>query len=281
MKRKLQALYGLKWDPFSRDVPPEALHRSVLAESLCWRTEHLLLEEGGFAAVLGEPGSGKSALMRLLQQHLQRSSNAKVAEMEHASGSVSDFYRELGELFGVTLTPRNRWGAFKALRECWCAHMETTLLRAVLLVDEAQEMSPSVLTELRLLSSMRFDSRVILGVVLAGDLRLQEKLRQEELAPTGSRLRVRISLEPLDKESLLALLDHRLETAGGSALLTPGLKTTLVERAAGNPRTLIFMGQELLLVATQRELKRLDEKLFLEVFGGGDADPSKRGRKRG
>lgn len=278
MKRKLQALHGLKWNPFSQEVPPEALYRTALAESLCWRTEHVLLEDGGFAAVVGDPGTGKSACLRMLEQHLLRNSTAKVVALEHASGSVSCFYRELGELFGVALTPRNRWGGFKALRECWCEHMDQTLLRPVLLIDEAQETSRGVLTELRLLSSMHFDSRVILSVVLAGDTRLQEKLREEELVPLGSRLRVRIALEPLDKEGLLALLEHRLAAAGGEALMTAGLKTTLVERAAGNPRSLLSMGHDLLVVAVHREVKRLDEKLFLDVFGGDEQMP-KRGRR--
>jgi type II secretory pathway predicted ATPase ExeA len=279
MKRTLQALYGLKWDPFSREVPVEALHRFALAELLCWRTQHVLLEEGGFGAVLGEPGAGKSACLRLLEQHLVRSANARVSTLEHASGSVSSFYRELGELFGVKLTPRNRWGGFKALRASWAEHIESTLLRPVLLIDEAQEMNPAVLTELRILSSTRLDSRVILSVVLAGDRRLEEKLRQEELAPVGSRLRVRIDLLPLEKDELLALLDHRLEASGGSALLTPGLKTTLAERAGGNPRVLLSLGQELLMMAAHQERKQLDEKLFLEVFGA-QAQPPRGPRRR-
>lgn len=277
MKRKLKA-YGLKWDPFSREVPAEALFRSALVESLCWRTEHVLLEDGGFASVIGEPGTGKSACMRLLEEHLLRNSGAKVVALEHASGSVSSFYREIGDRFAVDLSPRNRWGSFKALRECWHEHMASTLLRPVLLVDEAQEVNPKVLTELRLLTSTRFDSRVILAVVLAGDRRLMEKLRQEELAPLGSRLRVRITLEPMDKESLLTVLEHRLEAAGGGALCTKGLKTTLVERAAGNPRAMLNMGQELLVTAVQRELTRLDEKLFLEVFGGDERPPKRKRR---
>jgi type II secretory pathway predicted ATPase ExeA len=214
----------------------------------------------------------------MLEKHLQQASNARVAVIEHASGSVSSFYRELGALFGVQLTPRNRWGGFKALRACWLEHMETTLLRPVLLADEAQEMNPNVLTELRLLSSTRLDSRVILSVVLAGDRRLDNALRREELAPLGSRLRVRVVLEPLDTDDLLALLTHRLESAGAQALLTPGLKTTLAERAAGNPRVLLNMAQELLMVAVHQERKQLDEKLFLEVFGGEDRQP--KGKRR-
>jgi len=276
MNRILQALYGLKWDPFSQEVPAEALHRGTQAELLCWRTEHVLLEEGGFACVVGAPGTGKSACLRMLDQHLSRTSNAKVVSLEHTSGSVSSFYRELGSLFGVKLTPRNRWGGFKALRACWIEHMESTLLRSVLLIDEAQQMQPAVLTELRLLSSTRFDSRVILSVVLAGDRRLENLLRHEELAPLGSRLRVRIVLEAMEKDALRALLDHRLATAGGEALVTPGLKNTLVERAAGNPRVMLGMGQELLSAAAHQERKQLDEKLFLEVFGAEERHPRKR-----
>jgi general secretion pathway protein A len=67
------------------------------------------------------------------------------------------------------LRPHNRWGGFKSLRERWLAHLESTACAPVLLIDEAQEMSPATLSELRLLSSARFDSQPLLSVVLAGD----------------------------------------------------------------------------------------------------------------
>ncbi|MFV1960020.1 MAG: hypothetical protein ACC662_11485, partial [Planctomycetota bacterium] len=115
--------------------------------------------------------------------------------------------------------------------------------------------------------------------VLAGDRRLEDGLRREELAPLGSRVRVRIKLEALEKDDLLALLAHRLQAAGGQALLTPGLKTTLAERAAGNPRVLLGMAQELLMMAAHHEKKQLDEKLFLEVYGGEDRKPRRQRRR--
>ena len=275
----LLARYGLKWDPFSQDVPSEALLETPAMDAFCWRVEQILLREGGFALVSGDPGLGKSATLRLLEARLARGGDAKLGVLTHASASVSSFYRELGDLFGVELTPRNRWGGFKALRERWHEHIESTLLRPVLLVDEAQETNPKVLTELRILSSTRLDSRVILCVVLAGDRRLQDKLRSEELLALGSRLRVRLALAPAERDDLLALLDHRLEAAGGQALLTPGLKETLVERCAGNPRILLATSRELLLEAARRERDQLDEKLFLEVFGAPPETPA-RGRRR-
>jgi hypothetical protein len=67
----------------------------------------------------------------------------KVGSINHPQSSLADFYREMGDIFAVPLRPHNRWGGFKALREVWFAHLETTRRRAVLLVDEAQEMSPA------------------------------------------------------------------------------------------------------------------------------------------
>uniref|UniRef100_UPI003593567D AAA family ATPase n=1 Tax=Thiocapsa sp. TaxID=2024551 RepID=UPI003593567D len=75
------------------------------------------------------------------------------------------------------------------LAKSFIGHPDTTRLRAVLLVDEAQEMSPAVLNELRLLASARFDSQPLLCVVLAGDTRLTDHLRREERLPLGSRIR--------------------------------------------------------------------------------------------
>ena len=283
MIKKLQALYGLKWNPFATDVPVEALLTSPELESFCWRIENVQLREGGFALISGDPGLGKSVSLRLLEDRLaQVGGEVRVAILSHPSSSLSSFYRELGDLFGVELTPRNRWGGFKALRERWHEHIESTLMRPVLLIDEAQEMHAKVLTELRILSSTRLDSRVILSVVLAGDRRLTEKLRSEDLLALGSRIRLRLALEAATTEELLAVLEHLLRTAGNKALMTEGLCQTLAERSAGNYRVLVNLGGELLAEGVRREAKRLDEKLFLELYGGGEGPRpgGRKGRKR-
>ena len=190
----------------------------------------------------------------------------------HPSGNLADFYREMGDLFGVELRPHNRWGGFKALRERWLAHLEGTLLRPVLLIDEAQEMQPAVLSELRLLSSMAFDSRNLLSVVFAGDARLNNKLRRDELLPLGSRIRTRLTMEYASRDELVNCLNHLLHSAGNAHLMTTELAATLCDHAVGNYRVLTGMASELLATAAQRELTQLDEKLFLELYG---ATPSK------
>jgi type II secretory pathway predicted ATPase ExeA len=259
MNQRLLALYGLKWNPFSPDVPTEALYVPPQVENFCWRIEQAQLREGGFALVHGDPGSGKSVVMRLLAERLARLTDLAVGVIRHPQSNLSDFYRELGDLFGVALRMSNRWGGFKALRARWLDHFGAATRRPVILIDEAQEMSPSVLSELRLLASAHFDSQSLLCIVLAGDTRLLDKLRREELIPLGSRIRTRLATGVATRDELLA-------SAGNAGLMTPELRHTLVDHAAGNYRICIGMAAELLMAAAQRDLTVLDEKLYLQVF---------------
>ena len=266
MNQKLLALYGLKHNPFSPEIPTEALYLSPKIENFCWRIEQAHLREGGWALIHGDAGSGKSVVLRVLAERLARLADLNVGVVHHPQSNLSDFYRELGEIFAVSIRVSNRWGGFKALRTRWLDHLGSTTRRSVLLCDEAQEMSPLVLNELRLLSSARFDSQSLLCIVLAGDGRLLEKLRREELIPLGSRIRTRLATEAATREELIACLEHLIAAAGNASLMTRELRQTLCDHAAGNYRILVSMAAELLMTAAQREITTLDEKLYLQVF---------------
>ena len=262
---KIQALYGLKFNPFLADLPLDALHVSGLLESFLGRCENHLTE-GGFALLTGAPGLGKSAALRLLEARLSRLRDVQVRTITYPQCRIGDFYRELGDAFSVPLSWSNRWGSFKMVREKWQAHLETTRIRPVLIIDEAQETLPAVLRELRLLTSKDFDSQSLLFVVLAGDLRLVDHLRAPELLPLESRLRTRVRIEPASVQDLTDCLRHALDKAGNAQLLTPGALAALAEHAAGNLRTLMALGNDLLHAAITREARQIDEKLFFEVF---------------
>jgi general secretion pathway protein A len=257
--------FGLKHNPFSPDIPIEACLRTPAIETFCWRTEHLA-REGGFAMVTGGSGVGKSVALRILEHRLKEQPDVDVAVLTRPQCSVADFYRELGVLFGVELRPHNRWSCAQQLRERWQEHIHAALLRPTLLVDEAQEMKVAVLNELRLLSTARLDSQRLLTVVLAGDERLRDKFRHRDLRPLESRLRVRLQLEGYSPEELLRFLDHALAQAGNPKLITAEILRTLCERAAGNLRTLMNHGDELLDAAVRSEARQIDEKLFFATF---------------
>lgn len=265
MNKKLLSLFGLKWNPFSPEIPAEALLLAPRLESFCWRVENLA-REGGFALLTGEPGVGKSASLRLLVDRLSAQRDFRVGVLSRPQAGLADFYRELGDLFGVDLQPNNRWGGSKLLRGKWQGHIDAALFRPVLVIDEAQEMAPCVLNELRLLCSSQLNSHLLLTSVLAGDRRLLEKLRCDDLLPLASRMRVRLSLERAAPDELEECLRHALGKAGAPKLMTAELVTALCEHATGNLRALMTMADEMLAVGAQREVKQLDEKLYLELF---------------
>ena len=279
MNKKLLALYGLKWNPFAPDVPAEALHVSRRIEAFCWRAEQLV-GEGGFALVTGAPGTGKSVTLRILAGRLEAKRDVKVGILSRPQAGLTDFYREMGDLFGVELRPANRWGGAKLLRDRWQTHIDAALSRPILIDDEAQEMQSAVLGELRLLSSARLDSHILLTVVLAGDGRLLESLKSDELAPLGSRMRVRLALDRATPQELAELVDHALRSAGAPKLMTPELIATIADHAQGNPRALMNIAGELLDAAAQREARHIDEKLFFELSSAPAAPEPKAARQR-
>lgn len=263
--KRLLSLWGLKWNPFTPDVPGEALLVTPPIDTFAWRVEQLV-QEGGFALISGESGTGKSVALRVVAQRLAAVRDVMVGALQRPQSKSADFYRELGDIFSVQLRPSNRWGGFRALRERWKAHVASTHIKPVLLIDEAQEMDPNVLSELRILASADFDATSLLTVILCGDRRLLELLRHDDLIPLGTRIRTRLSTESASREELLALLSHALSKAGNATLMTPQLMDTLVDHAAGNYRVLMTLGADLLAHGMIREVEQLDEKLYLELY---------------
>jgi len=265
MTSRARALFGLAFNPFSPDVPVEALWRSDRLDAFCWRIEGLL-RSGGFALITGAPGTGKSVALRQLAHHLHTLPGVTVGALTRPQSAMADFYREMGSLFGLELRPHNRWAGFKTLRDQWLAHVEATHVRPVLLIDEAQQMPALTLAELRILASADFDARSILTVVLAGDHRLTEQFRHDDLLPIATRIRARLSLDALSPKELLDWLRNALERAGAPHLMTAEVMLALSEHALGNLRVLTNMANELLAVAERRELAAIDHQLFLDTF---------------
>ena len=265
MNDKLLQLFSLKFHPFLPNIPMEGVYAVPQVESFSRRVE-ATVGDGGFVMVTGEPGSGKSVALRILAQRLRGLRDVVVGTIDHPQSRVSDFYREIGDVFGVPFPNHNRWAGFKALRTRWAEHISSTRCRPILIIDEAQETLSTVFSELRILASKDLDSKQLLCVVFAGDARLPERFRAPDLLPLGSRIRRRLTLDYDSRDELLACLDHLLAAAGNSSLMTSELRVTLADHAAGNFRVLMNLADELLAVAADRELARLDEKLFLEVF---------------
>lgn len=275
MIRSQLNFFAIKFNPFEPGVPLAALYVAPGTNAFCRRVQGSL-HDGGFAMVTGEPGCGKSVALRILAHELSTQRDVMVATIDHPQSRPADFYRELGDRFGVPLSMSNRWGGFKALRARWSDHIATCHLRPVLIIDEAQQMLDPVFAELRILASKDFDSQSLLSVVFAGDSRLLDRFRHPDMIPLGTRIRRRLVIDYASRDELAACLAHVLDAAGNCGLLTKELQALLVDHAAGNYRVMMNTADELLAAAFERQKPVLDEKLFMDVFASTQRKPSTR-----
>ncbi len=112
MNQKLLVLYGLKWNPFSPELPLEAIYVPPKLENFCWRIEHAQIRESGIAMTHDNPGTGKSVALRLLADRLARLADVTVGAINHPQSNLADLYRELGDIFAA---PRATKGPLLAL----------------------------------------------------------------------------------------------------------------------------------------------------------------------
>lgn len=256
--------FGLKWNPFSSEIPAKELFSTERGQFFLFNVENLVFE-GGFMLLTGSPGSGKSAILRQVEHRFHEVAEVRLRVFTRPQSTIRDFYRELSDLFGVPMKISNRFGGFKTLREEWNGHIKESLFRSVLIIDEAQEMPIETLAELRLLSSLNLDSQNILGVILSGDERLISKLAQKELEPLKSRLKLVHRLSPLSPEELSQHISHNLQSSGATEnLFDKDVIRMLCRGADGNLRTCMNLFSSLLLFARQKHQKHITQKTLFE-----------------
>jgi general secretion pathway protein A len=117
--KKILALYGLKWNPFLPDIPVESLWTPPFFEPFFFRLENLITD-GGFVMISSEPGLGKSKTLQLIAHRLKPLQDVCIGVMERPQSCLGDFYRELGAIFGVNLSPANRYGGFNPSSAVGC-----------------------------------------------------------------------------------------------------------------------------------------------------------------
>lgn len=254
--------FGLKWNPFDGETPSANLWSHDEHDEFIMRVQQLT-KVGGFAMVTGTPGLGKSALLRSMKHQLSMGGKIKTNELSRPQSRLRDFYHEIGALYGVTLTGANRFGTFNRLREDWQGQIKNKRQRPLLIIDEAQELHPEVLLELRLLSSVDLDSRSIMTVVLAGDERLQTMMDRPEHRPIKSRIRVGLRLKEWESANLQEFLEHQLREAGRPDLFDPEVQQALSEQCLGNPRVLNSLCNECLIAARRLEKQVVDMDVYL------------------
>jgi len=247
--------FGFRENPFHLTPDPAYLylsrqHRDALS--------HLLYgigERKGFVVITGGIGMGKTTLCRALLAELDPS--VATALIFNAAVSELELLAAVQQEFGIAP------GRGRKTRKRCLDGINTFLLKnysnggnAVVIIDEAQNCSPHVLEQIRMLSNLETEREKLLQIVLMGQPELREILEAPALRQLNERIMVRYHLEPLDEKQSEAYIRHRLAMAAGDENkvdFTAGALRLIHRRARGNPRRINGICDRALLVAYTKD----------------------------
>jgi general secretion pathway protein A len=247
------SFFGLHEKPFSITPDPRYLFMSERhAEALA----HLLYgvkESGGFIQLTGEVGTGKTTLVRSLLQQLP--DTADVALILNPALSRIEFLLAICEELRVPL-PQER-GSVKALTDAlnrFLLENHSRGRRTIVIVDEAQNLKPDVLEQVRLLTNLETTKQKLLQIILIGQPELRALLARNDMRQLAQRITGRYHLQPLSRDEAEAYIDHRVKVAGGvGRIFAEGARREIYRLARGIPRMINVIADRALLGAFTAE----------------------------
>jgi general secretion pathway protein A len=266
------SFFGLNEKPFAITPDPRYLYLSERhAEALA----HLLYgikEAGGFVQLTGEVGTGKTTIVRSLLA--QAPKNAEIALILNPKMTAPEFLLTVCEELGIGV-PDDAIGSVKDLVDIlndYLLKAHATGRRVVLVVDEAQNLAPEVLEQVRLLTNLETPTQKLLQIILIGQPELRELLGRNELRQLAQRITGRYHLDPLSMNETVAYVRHRLRVAGATTdILTPLALSEAYRLSSGVPRVINVICDRALLGAYSQDRHRVTPSIVrdaaAEVFG--------------
>ncbi|WP_428100683.1 AAA family ATPase [Candidatus Rariloculus sp.] len=264
------AFFGLDEKPFSITPDPRYLYLSQRHADALAHLIYGISESGGFIQLTGEVGTGKTTLIRSLLEQLPE--KAEVALILNPQLSTKEFLRSICQELRIE-TPKRATvkDLIDLLNERLLrAHAEDR--RIVLIVDEAQTLSPALLEQVRLLTNLETAKRKLLQIVLIGQPELRQLLARGEMRQIAQRVTGRYHLEPLSAEDTVVYVKHRMKVAGARAeVFSLSAVREIYRKSGGVPRLINVVSDRALLAAYTQDRTRIDRRLIrraaAEVFG--------------
>ena len=264
--------FGLHEKPFSITPDPRYLFMSARHGEALAHLVYGVTESGGFVQLTGEVGTGKTTLVRSLLLN-RMPDNADVAVVLNPQITAQEFLLTICEELGVSVPEQK--DSIKALTDALNHHLLSAHAkgrRTILVVDEAQNLAPAVLEQVRLLTNLETAKQKLLQIILIGQPELRELLGRNDLRQLAQRITGRYHLEPLTRDETAQYIEHRLRVAGalGEVIDSAG-KKEVFRISAGVPRLINVICDRALLGAYSQEsrtvTKRLIKRAAAEVSG--------------
>lgn len=268
-----EAYFGIGEDPFSITPDPRYLYMSGRHQEALAHLLFGLQQGGGFVQLTGEVGTGKTTLCRSLVEQVPE--HVDLALILNPRQTPVELLASLCDELHVDYPEGT--ASIKTLVDHLNAHLleaHARGRRTVLVIDEAQNLSPEVLEQVRLLTNLETATEKLLQILLIGQPELREVLARPELRQLAQRITARYHLTPLSADETGAYVRHRLAVAGLTPrLFTAGAVRQVHRLSGGVPRLINILCQRALLGAYAEEAERVDAKLVRraerEVSGRG------------
>jgi general secretion pathway protein A len=262
--------FGLNEKPFAITPDPRYLYMSARHADALAHLIYGISESGGFIQLTGEVGTGKTTLIRSLLEQLP--AKAEIALILNPQLSTLEFLQVICQELGIAATAED---SVRARIDALNAHLLRAYAEArriVLIVDEAQALTPELLEQIRLLTNLETPKKKLLQIILIGQPELRDLLDRPEMRQVAQRITGRYHLEPLGKEDTALYVRHRMKVAGAqSDVFTPSATAKLYRLSRGIPRLINVVADRALLAAYTRDQRLVDRGLVVsaaaEVFG--------------
>jgi len=265
MKSIYNKFYDFKESPFnltpnSRFFFQSAKHTEALNSML-----YAINERKGFIVITGEIGSGKTTVCRTLLNKVGAQVQVALITNTHISGK--DLLMTILDDLDVEYKPGSKAQLLNQLNTYLIEQLYNDN-NVVLIVDEAQNLQPSVLEEIRMLSNLETETEKLIQIILLGQPELKKKLGLDRLEQLRQRIAVYYHLTPLTAEETKAYITHRLEVASSSKrqYLTPRALEMIYEFSQGVPRLVNQVCDSVFLAGYAQGTKLIDEHLLQEVI---------------
>ncbi|BBO85851.1 ATPase [Desulfosarcina ovata subsp. sediminis] len=256
--------YGLSGKPFSIVPNPEVLFLSKNHENALTYLEYGLSERVGFILLTGEIGIGKTSLIRHMMQRVDNQMD--VAFIFNTNFSSDELFRLILSEFDVPFAglrkDRHLKTLFHFLIDRYAAGRQVLLV-----IDEAQNLPPTALEDVRMLSNLQTDDHMLIQIMLVGQPELKKRLQMPDFRQLAQRIAVHYHLGPLDLDQTRNYIAYRIDTAGGCAdLFSPEAIASIHRHAGGIPRTINLLCDSALVYGYAEDLKTIDENVIEKVL---------------
>ena len=276
-----QVFFGLAEPPFNITPDSRFLFLSQRHREALGALVYGIDERKGFILLTGEIGAGKTTVCRALIQQL-RAQDVKLAVILNPGLSEIELLKTINDEFQIPSFYDTKKGLVDALNTFLIAEMQTGR-NVVLLIDEAQNLEPALLEQIRMLSNLETEDAKLIQIVLVGQPELRETLKLAQLEQLDQRIAVRFHLPPLSPEEMLAYIKHRLHVARAKVDVefTEAAVRACYAATRGVPRKVNVVCDRALLACYAEGTYTVDEKLMgravSETFGDPEPAPGQGG----